>query len=138
MKRLEGFVYALEWLAAALLMVLALMSVIGFVVSLVTSPHAGFFGSENVLRLLDELLVLFLLLELIAMAFAYLKKLSVIPAALEAVIIALARKTVALDLTGPDGLKKGGAIALLTVSVGVTWLLVARANGLAGNASKPG
>ena len=123
---LERALYALEWLSAILLMALALVSVGGFIAAFASTAHEGFLSTDNVLRLLDELLVLFILIELIKMAFAYMHGANVIPVAMEAVLIALARKAVAVDFSDDHALKKSASLAILMLAVGATWFLVSR------------
>jgi len=130
MRQLERFVGGLQWLAAVLLGFLAVMSIVAFLRALIAAVGPGFFTSVSILALLDDLFVLFILIELIEMAFAYIRKTNIVPAALEAVVIAIARKTVALDFTVPGVEGKAEALALVTVSVGVTWFLIGRSKGL--------
>lgn len=127
MRTFDWLVQAVEWLAAGALILLSAMAFLGFAAAFVASAGRSLFNTETVLSLLDELLVLFLLIELTKMAFAYLRGTRVLPVALEAIVIALARKAVALDFSDAGALKKSAALAIMFCAVGATWLMVCRA-----------
>jgi uncharacterized membrane protein (DUF373 family) len=127
MKFIERFVFVMEWVAALLLALLTVLGLGSFFVAAAESK-ANLLSSDTVSRLLDEIMLLFIVIELFKMTFAYMRNTNVLPVAFEAVLIALARKIVVAEFPIDGGLAKASALAVLTVAVGVTWFLVGRVN----------
>ena len=108
--------------ALTLLVVFALLSLMMEVLRVVTTP---FLAAEDLGHVLDHILAVFILIELLATAVAYVRGVNVMRRIFEAMLVALARKLIMLDLA-TSSLEKVGGLALLLVAVGLAWLLVCR------------
>jgi len=122
---LTGVVLVLELVTIAILAVLVLGALAGLILELVGALQPPFLGGQELARVLDSVLALFVLIELLISAIAYVRGTDVLRRIFEAVFVAIARKVIALDLTTAS-LTKAGALALLLVATAVAALLVAR------------
>ncbi len=113
----------LEILTVLILTALTVFALAGLVMEIPGIARPPFLDAAGLSRVLDHLLAVFVLIELLVIAVAYLRGSEVVRRIFEAVLVALARKlisTEALTLT------KAGALAMVLVAVGVTWFLIAR------------
>lgn len=122
---LTGVVLVLELVTIAILAVLVLGALAGLIVELVGALQPPFLGGQELAGVLDSVLALFVLIELLISAIAYVRGTDVLRRIFEAVFVAIARKVIALDVTAAS-LTKAGALALLLVATAVAALLVAR------------
>jgi uncharacterized membrane protein (DUF373 family) len=113
----------LEILTVAILTVLALFALAGLVVEIPGLAHPPFLDAAKLTPLLDHLLAVFVLIELLVIAVAYLRGTEVVRKIFEASLVALARKLISTETMT---LTKTGALAMLLVAVGLTWFLIAK------------
>lgn len=111
-------------LALALLVVLAAIGLLTFGQSLFDSIALE---AEQLIKLLDIVLFVFIIIELMNIAIAFIEGRRVIYTVFEAVLVAIARKII-VSGTEPVDLDKAASLALITLAVGITWWLMARAD----------
>lgn len=125
---LQKIVHLVEISVATLLVVLAMLGLIGIVASMIAAFRIdGNMTADNIAQVLDAVLVVFIVLELFSIALAYLQHRNVISTVMEAGLVAVVRKLVVYE-TGTDALPKALALAVLILSVGVTWFLLRKSN----------
>ncbi|MDO8848297.1 MAG: phosphate-starvation-inducible PsiE family protein [Coriobacteriia bacterium] len=125
---LNRIVIYIEGAVAALLVILAALGVVDVVLKMLEVVRAeGFMTPEGITRTIDTVLVVFIVIELIRIAIAYMLHKNVIGTVLEAGLVAVVRKLVIFE-TGDKVLEKALALAVLTLAVGITWYLLRRAN----------
>ncbi len=117
--------FALEGAMVAALAALVLLAFLGLLMEFPALIRPPFLGAEQLARVLDDILAVFILLELLATAVAYIKGTGMVRRIMEAMLVALARKLISLDLAATS-VDKAAALALLLVAIGVSWLLIAR------------
>ncbi len=119
----------LERAITVLLVVMAALGIVDLVVEMYDAvTKTGFLTPEAIVRVLDSVLIVFIVLELFSIALAYLQRRNVIGTVMEAGLVAVVRKLVIFETSGNAAyvLMKGGALALLIIAVGVTWYLLRR------------
>lgn len=125
---LNRVVVYIEAAVAALLVVLAALGVVDIVLKMLEVTRAeGFMTPEGITRTIDTVLVVFIVIELIRIAIAYMLHRNVIGTVLEAGLVAVVRKLVIFE-SGDKMLEKALALAVLTLAVGITWYLLNRAH----------
>lgn len=125
-KTLERIVHLVETVVGMLLVVMAVIGTIDVVIQMVRLFDAeGFLTPEGITRVLDTVLVVFIVVELFNIALAYLQRRNVVPIVLEAGLVAVVRKLVVFESSGAY-LEKAAALAMLILAVGVTWYLLRR------------
>ena len=123
---LKGAVGFVERAIMAALLVLTGLAFAGLVGGVVEGlGHGGLLGREELTHLIDHVLLVFVLIELFAVALAYAKGERVVRTVLEASFVAVARKLIAFE-TGPEALQRGLALALLVGAVAGAWALLQR------------
>ena len=123
---LDRVTWYVEAILAGLLVVLALIGVVDVVISLVeVARDPGFVTPEGILRVIDTVLIVFIVIELIRIAVAYMNHQNVVGTVLEAGLVAVVRKLVVFEL-GAEALEKAAAIAILVLALGITWYLLRR------------
>ncbi len=127
----HAVVTALEVAVMAVLASLVVLAIAGLVVQVVAATTPPFLGVDEISTVLDDVLAIFVLIELLATAVAYLRGTDVLRRIFEAVFIAIARKLITLDVAAA-GVAKAGAVAMLLVAAAAAWWLVARSHGLRG------
>lgn len=121
----------IEGAVAGLLTVLAALGVVDVVIKMLEVSRAdGFMTPEGIIRTIDTVLIVFIVIELIRIAIAYMHHRNVVGTVLEAGLVAVVRKLVIFE-SGEMVLQKAIAYALLIVAVGVAWSLLRR-SGLPG------
>ena len=126
MNLLNRVVVYIEGAVTVLLVVLAALGVVDIVLKMLEVTRAdGFMTPEGITRTIDTVLVVFIVIELIRIAVAYMQHRNVIGTVLEAGLVAVVRKLVIFE-TGPDMLEKAAALSVLILAVGVTWYLLNR------------
>jgi uncharacterized membrane protein (DUF373 family) len=108
-----------EGVVTVLLVALLALAIVGLVVDVANAligHHVLDFGT--LLRMIDYVLIVFVLVELIAIAFAYLAGHSIVATVLEATLVAVARNIIAFE-PGEHALERGLALALLMLAVSV-------------------
>jgi len=126
MNLLNRVVLYIEGAVTVLLVVLAALGVVDIVLKMLEVTRAdGFMTPEGITRTIDTVLVVFIVIELIRIAVAYMQHKNVIGTVLEAGLVAIVRKLVIFE-SGPDMLEKAIALAILILAVGVTWYLLNR------------
>lgn len=113
--------FVLETVTVAALTVLIVLGVLGLVMEIPALIAPPFLGAQQLGHVLDHVLAVFILIELLATAVAYIRGVDVIRRVLEAMLVALARKVITLDLDTAS-FPKVGALALLLVALGVAWV----------------
>ncbi len=113
----------LEILTVLILTALTLFALAGLVMEIPGIVRPPFLDTEGLSRVLDHLLGVFVLIELLVIAVAYLRGSEVVRRIFEAVLVALARKLISAEALS---LTKAGALAMVLVAVGVTWFLIAK------------
>lgn len=116
----------LEILTVIILTVVTLFALAGLVMEIPGMARPPFLDTAHLTPLLDHLLAVFVLIELLVIAVAYLRGTEVVRRIFEAVLVALARKLISTEaLTLP----KAGALAIVLATVGLTWFLIAKSEG---------
>ncbi len=128
---------ALELGTAAILVILGVLALVGLVVKVPGLAHPPFLGSEQLGNLLDNVLAVFVLIELLVTAVAYVRGRAVLHSILEAGIVAIARKLITLDLSAAP-LAKAGAVGILLISLALTWWVLARIEVISERHAAPG
>lgn len=124
--RLNRVVVYIEGAVTVLLVILAALGVVDIVLKMLEVTRAdGFMTPEGIIRTIDTVLIVFIVIELIRIAVAYMQHKNVIGVVLEAGLVAVVRKLVIFE-TGPDMLEKALALSVLILSVGITWYLLKR------------
>lgn len=124
--RLNRVVVYIEGAVTVLLVILAALGVVDIVLKMLEVTRAdGFMTPEGIIRTIDTVLIVFIVIELIRIAVAYMQHKNVISVVLEAGLVAVVRKLVIFE-TGPDMLEKALALSVLILSVGITWYLLKR------------
>jgi len=125
-KLLQKIVHHVETAVAALLVLMAVLGAVDVVIQMVRLFGAeGFLTPEGITRVLDTVLVVFIVVELFNIALAYLQQRNVVPIVLEAGLVAVVRKLVVFEGGGAT-LEKAAALAMLILAVGITWYLLRR------------
>jgi uncharacterized membrane protein (DUF373 family) len=124
-------VQVLERVLIVLLLVMAALAIVevGFeLYAAATGP--GFLPPDSVLNVLDAVLVVFIIIELVNTAFAYIERKNVVGTVLEAGLVAVVRKLIIFDTdaTASYVLMKGAGLAVLILAIGVTWYLLRRSS----------
>lgn len=122
----HALVFALEATMLAVLVVVVVLAIVGLVLQLAGMIHPPFLVGEDLTIVIDDVLAVFVLIELLATAAAYLRGTDVLRRIFEAVFVAIARKLITTHLTEAP-LERAAAIAVLMLAAGVTWWLVAHA-----------
>lgn len=124
---LNRAVVLIEGAVAALLLVLAVLGVIDILITMFEAASAeGFITPEGITRTIDTVLVVFIVIELIRIAVAYMQHKNVIGTVLEAGLVAVVRKIVIFE-GGSNALSDALALSALILAVGVAWYLLRRA-----------
>jgi len=113
----------LELLTVVILTVLTLFALAGLVMEIPRIARPPFLNAAGLSAVLDHLLGVFVLIELLVIAVAYLRGSEVVRRIFEAVLVALARKLISSEALS---LSKAGALAILLATVGLTWFLIAK------------
>lgn len=128
---LDRIVLYIEGVVTALLTLLAALGVVDIVIKMIEVTRAdGFMSPEGITRTIDTVLVVFIVIELIRIAIAYMNHQDVVGTVLEAGLVAVVRKLVIFE-TGDDILPKAIGLAVLILAVSVGWYLLRKA-GLCG------
>jgi uncharacterized membrane protein (DUF373 family) len=121
-----------EGVVTVLLVALLALAIVGLVVDVANAMiDHHILELATLIRLIDHVLVVFVFVELIAIAFAYLAGLGIVATVLEATLVAVARKIIAFE-PGEHALERGLALALLMLAVSAGWFLLSRLRGAAG------
>lgn len=130
LKYIQNLIHrAIWWIEILSIVLLVILSVIAFFTfghvasTILTSPQR--FTPEGLAGLLDIVLLVFIMIELLNIALAFLEGRRVILTVFEAVLVAVARKIIASG-TGVMEFDKAGALAVITIAIGLTWWLVTR------------
>lgn len=119
-------VVIIEGAVAALLLVLAILGVIDILITMFEVASAdGFITPEGITRTIDTVLVVFIVIELIRIAVAYMRHKNVIGTVLEAGLVAVVRKIVIFE-GGSNALSDALALSALILAVGIAWYLLRR------------
>jgi len=130
-ERMHRVVQLLERVLIVLLLLMAALAIVevGFeLYAAATGP--GFLPPDAVLNVLDAVLVVFIIIELVNTAFAYIERKNVVGTVLEAGLVAVVRKLIIFDTeaTASYVLMKGAGLAVLILAIGVTWYLLRRSS----------
>lgn len=123
---------AVDWLERAIAFLLVVIAALGAVDLVVEMFNAvsdkGYLTPDSILRVLDSVLVVFIVIELFNIALAYMKRKNVIATVMEAGLVAVVRKLVIFETTGDAQyiLMKAIALSVLILSIGLTWYLLRR------------
>ena len=120
----HAVVFALEATMLAVLVVVVVLAIVGLVLQLAGMLHPPFLVGEELTVVIDDVLAVFVLIELLATAAAYLRGTDVMRRLFEAVFVAIARKLITTHLTEAP-LERAAAVAVLMLAAGVSWWLVA-------------
>lgn len=126
-ERFDRLVVYIEGAVVALLALLAVLGVVDIVIKMLEVTRAdGFMSPEGITRTIDTVLVVFVVIELIRIALAYMNHQDVVGTVLEAGLVAVVRKLVIFE-SGDNVLPKAAALGILILAVGITWYLLRRA-----------
>ena len=116
----------IEGAVTALLVILAGLGVVDIVVKMLEVTRAdGFMTPDGITRTIDTVLIVFIVIELIRIAIAYMQHKNVIGTVLEAGLVAVVRKLVIFE-SSADMLPKALALSALILAVAVAWYLLRR------------
>lgn len=139
-RLLDSAVHWLEYVVAGLLVVIAALGAVDLIVELVAAVSTkGYLTPDTILRVLDSVLVVFVVIELFSIALAYLQKRNIIATVMEAGLVAVVRKLVVFE-TGSDAtyvLLKSLSLGVLILAIGATWYMLRR-SGVCGDCSAHG
>lgn len=114
----------IEGAVAALLVILAALGVVDVVIKMAMVTRAdGFMTPAGITATIDTVLVVFIVIELIRIAIAYMHHRNVVGTVLEAGLVAVVRKLVIFE-GGATALTDAIALAVLILAVGITWYLL--------------
>jgi uncharacterized membrane protein (DUF373 family) len=119
----------LERIVVVLLLLMAALAIVEVGIELyAAATDPGFLPPEAVLSVLDAVLIVFIIIELLNTAFAYIERRNVIGTVLEAGLVAIVRKLIVFDTEGAASqvFMKAGGLAVLIIAIGVTWYLLRR------------
>jgi uncharacterized membrane protein (DUF373 family) len=120
----DRLIVYIEGVVVALLTILAVLGVIDIVLKMLEVTRAdGFMTPEGITRTIDTVLVVFIVIELIRIALAYMNHQDVVGTVLEAGLVAVVRKLVIFE-GGDKMLEKAAALGILILAVGTTWYLL--------------
>jgi uncharacterized membrane protein (DUF373 family) len=123
-EMIDRLVVWIEGAVTALLVILAGLGVVDIVIKMLEVTRAdGFMTPEGITRTIDTVLVVFIVIELIRIAIAYMQHKNVIGTVLEAGLVAVVRKLVIFE-SSDQMLEKAIALAVLILAVGITWFLL--------------
>lgn len=131
-KALDKIVYFIEVIVAGILVVLALMSLYALIATVVDiiGGHE-LFERTLFIKTVSIVLEVFILVELFRIALAYMHHKNVVPTVLEAALVAVARKFVMFEpTTGYSSLMHAGALALLLITVSLSWYFLVRSQAI--------
>ncbi len=135
-KMIDRIVVYIEAAVTVLLVILAALGVVDVVIKMLAVTRAdGFMTPDGITRTIDTVLVVFVVIELIRIAMAYMQHRNVIDTVLEAGLVAVVRKLVVFESSG-QMLENAVALAVLILAVGITWFLLHQRQ--AENADAPG
>lgn len=119
----------LEAVVATVLVVIIALGVVALVMQLYSEAVNGeaFFGPGSILRLLDLVLIIFIVVELFNIAVAYMQHRSVVPTVLEAALVAVARKVVVSEIGTGAALSEAAGLAIMLLTIAVAWYLLRKA-----------
>ena len=122
----------IEGTVTVLLVILAALGAVDVVIKMLEVTKAdGFMTPEGITRTIDTVLIVFIVIELIRIAIAYMQHKDVVGTVLEAGLVAVVRKLVIFEPT-EQVLENAIALSILILAVGVTWYLLRK--GKAGEA----
>lgn len=130
-ERMHALVQLLERVLIVLLLLMAALAIVEVGFELYTAATGpGFLPPDAVLNVLDAVLVVFIIIELVNTAFAYIERRNVVGTVLEAGLVAVVRKLIIFDTdaTASYVLMKGAGLAVLILAIGVTWYLLRRSS----------
>ena len=114
----------IEGAVTVLLVILAGLGAVDVVIKMLEVTRAdGFMTPEGITRTIDTVLIVFIVIELIRIAIAYMQHKNVVGTVLEAGLVAVVRKLVIFESTD-QMLEKALALAILILAVGITWYLL--------------
>ena len=114
----------IEGAVTVLLVILAGLGAVDVVIKMLEVTRAdGFMTPEGITRTIDTVLIVFIVIELIRIAIAYMQHKNVVGTVLEAGLVAVVRKLVIFESTD-QMLEKAIALAILILAVGITWYLL--------------
>lgn len=122
--------YWIEAVIAIILVVLTIMAIgaVGYQVYEIIT-HGFILEHDAFSSVMASILDVFILVELFAIALAYMQHKNIIPVVLEAALVAIARKMVIFEPKGEVMFYAFGLASLL-LAVALTWFLLARAQAL--------
>jgi len=120
--------FLIEGAVAGLLVILAALGVVDVVIKMLMVTRAdGFMTPAGITSTIDTVLVVFIVIELIRIAIAYMRHRNVVGTVLEAGLVAVVRKLVIFE-GGESALTDALALAVLILAVGITWFLLRKAD----------
>lgn len=126
-KFLKTAVHWIEYAVAALLVAIAVLGAIDLVVEIIEGVRGvGYLPPDRILRVLDSVLVVFVVVELFAIAVAYIERRNIIGTVMEAGLIAVVRKLVVFEPSGDPVylLYKSIGLGVLILAIGGTWYVL--------------
>ncbi len=126
-KLLKSAVHWIEHVVAALLVIIATLGAIDLVVEIVEGVRGvGYLPPDRILRVLDSVLVVFVVIELFAIAVAYIERRNIIGTVMEAGLIAVVRKLIVFEASGDPVylLYKSIGLGVLILAIGGTWYVL--------------
>jgi len=128
-KIMHVAVDALERAIAFLLVVIAALGAVDLIVEMYNAvSERGYLTPDTILRVLDSVLVVFIVIELFNIALAYMKRKNVIATVMEAGLVAVVRKLVIFETNAEASyvLMKAAALGILILAISLTWYLLRR------------
>ena len=127
---------ALEIVITAILGTLVVLAVAGLAMELPAIVRPPFLDPKHLGDVLDHVLAVFVLIELLATAVAYVRGRDILRQILEAALVAIARKLIGLDFSS-GALEKSVALAILFLAVASSWWILTSAKRQANGGTSP-
>lgn len=128
-RAIHGVLAALEIATMVLLVVLVVFAILGLVMQVGAVTRPPFLAGETLTHVLDDVLGVFVLIELLAVAAAYVRGTEILRRVFEAVFVAIARKLIVMELAEKP-LQKAASVGILLIAAGVASWLALRARPL--------
>lgn len=113
----------LEIVTTAILTALVVLAIAGLVMDLPAIVRPPFLDPKHLGDVLDHVLAVFVLIELLATAVAYVRGRDILRQIFEAGLVAIARKLISIDLS-TEALEKSVSLGALFVAVAASWWIL--------------
>jgi uncharacterized membrane protein (DUF373 family) len=120
---------ALETIVMVLLVIVVVLAILGLVEKVAGVLRPPFLAGATLTDVLDDVLGIFVLIELLATAAAYIHGTEILRRIFETIFVAITRKLIVIELN-EQSLQKAIAVGILLIAAGLAAWFVARARAL--------